>query len=273
MTAETVAHRAAVEGWRRQRYEALRRETGWLSLAGLSWLRPGINRVGSDPDSEVVLPAGPPHAGTMTLDADGIVADGSFIHGGVPAAGLRLETDANGDPTMLELGALRLCAIERSGKPAIRTWDTESAALRDFDGIDHWPVDPAWRIAGRFEPTPGRTLSVPDVLGEIDEEASPGDVAFEVDRVTYRLQGLEGGASGELWLVFADATNGRETYGGGRFLYTDAPGADGSVVVDLNRAYNPPCVFSPYATCPLPWPENRLAIRVEAGERAFGDHD
>lgn len=266
------AHRAAVEAWRRQRYTALRREIGWLTLAGLSWLRPGVNRVGTDPDAEVVLSAGPPHAGTVTLDEGGIVADGSFTHGGAPAAGLRLDTDAGGEPTMLELDTLRLCAIERGGRVAIRMWDTDAPARRAFDGIDHWPVDRAWRLAARLEPTPGRTVRVPDVLGTVDEEASPGDLVFEVDGVSYRLQALPGGEAGELWLVFADATNGDETYAGGRFLYTDAPDAHGEVELDFNRAYNPPCVFSPYATCPLPWPENRLPIRIEAGERTFGDH-
>ena len=266
------AHRAAVEAWRRQRYAALRREVGWLTLAGLSWLRQGINRVGTDRDGEIVLPSGPPRAGTVTLEEEGIVADGSFTHAGVPADGLKLETDVGGEPTMLELGDLRLCAIERGGRFAIRTWDTDAPARREFHGIPHWPVDPTWRLTARLEPTPGRTVRVPDVLGTVDEQGSPGDLVFEVDDESYRLQALRGGDAGELWLVFADATNGNETYGGGRFLYTGAPSDDGVVELDFNRAYNPPCVFSPYATCPLPWPENRLPIRIEAGERAYGGH-
>jgi hypothetical protein len=179
--------------------------------------------------------------------------------------------DQEGDPTLLGLGPLRLCVIERGGRLAIRTWDTDSAARRDFEGIEHWPVDSAWRLEARFAPTPDRVLLVPDVLGTIDEEPSPGEVAFEIDGITHRLQALPGGDSGELWLVFADLTNGSETYGGGRFLYTDAPDPDRGVVVDFNRSYNPPCVFSPYATCPLPWAENRLPIRIEAGERMFAN--
>ena len=266
------AHRAAVEAWRNQRYASLRRDTGWLTLAGLSWLRAGVNRVGSDPSGDVVLPAGPSLAGTVTLGEAGIVADGTFTHAGTPADGLLMETDLHGEPTMLELGALRLCVIERGGRLAVRTWDTESRARREFDGIPHWPVDPAWRLRARFEATPGRTLRVPDVLGTIDEQASPGDVVLEVGRASHRLQALPGGEDGELWLVFADATNGHETYGGGRFLYTGAPDGDGTVELDFNRAYNPPCVFSPYATCPLPWPENRLPIRIEAGERNYPNH-
>ncbi len=264
-----------MEAWRKQRYAALRREVGWLTLAGLDWLRPGVNRIGTAPDAEIVLPAGPPHAGTLTLAEGEVRADGTpdgLSIGGEPVSDLPLVSDDEGKPTMLELGALRLCLIERGGRMAVRTWDTQAAARREFEGIDHWPVDPAWRVRARFEPTPGRAIRVPDVLGIDEDDESPGDVVFELDGATHRLQALPGGDSGELWLVFGDATNGHETYGGGRFLYTGAPDADGSVVVDFNRAYNPPCVFSPYATCPLPWPANRLPIRVEAGERAWVLH-
>jgi len=266
-----AVHRNAVEAWRRQRYAALRRDIGWLTLAGLDWLKPGINHLGTDPANDVVLPSGPSRAGTVMVGDGDVVADGDFTHDGAPTTGLRMVNDQEGDPTLLGLGPLRLCVIERGGRMAIRTWDTDSAARRDFDGIDHWPVDTSWRLDARYAPTPDRMLLVPDVLGTIEEEPSPGEVAFEIDGITHRLQALPGGESGELWLVFADLTNGSETYAGGRFLYTDAPDPDGGVVVDFNRSYNPPCVFSPYATCPLPWAENRLPIRIEAGERMFAN--
>ena len=269
------AHRAIVEAWRSQRYAALRREAGWLTLSGLDWLRPGVNRIGTASDSEIVVPSGPARAGTLTLSDDGVRADGA-PHGlsmdGVPVEDLRLVSDEDGEPTMLQLGALRLCLIVRGGRMGVRTWDTAAAARREFDGIDHWPVDPAWRIEANFEVTPGRTVRVPDVLGIDEDDESPGDVVFDFGGVAHRLQALPGGDSGELWLVFGDATNGHETYGGGRFLYTGAPDGDRRVVVDFNRAYNPPCVFSPHATCPLPWPANRLPIRIEAGERNWDEH-
>ena len=271
---EPDGHRNGVRAWREKRYAALRREIGWLTLAGLDWLRPGVNRIGAAPDGEIVLPSGPDEAGTLTL-ADGEVrADGTaggLSIEGIPVTDRRLVNDREGEPTMLELGTLRLCVIERGGRMALRTWDTDSEARRDFAGIDHWPVTARWRLDARFEAT-GRSLKVPDVLGTVEEETSPGEVAFEVDGVTHRLEALAGGDLGELWLVFGDATNGHETYGGGRFLYTGAPDADGRVVVDFNRAYNPPCVFSPFATCPLPWPANRLPIRIEAGERNWNLH-
>ena len=266
--AET-AHRESVEAWRRQRYAALGREIGWLTLAGLGWLREGENRVGSDPDADVVLPGGPPDAGTIVVDSGIATADGSFLIGGSRASGIQLVTDRDGEPTLLEVGPLRLCVIERGDRLAVRTWDTAAELRRSFEGIDHWPVDLAWRLDARFEPIDDRRVTVPDIIGITEEELSPGDVAFEVGGVTHRLQALEGGPAGELWLVFGDATNGIETYGGGRFLYADAPDGEGRVVVDFNRAYNPPCVFTPYATCPLPWPSNRLPIRITAGERAW----
>lgn len=266
---DDALHRAEVEAWREGRYAALRRDLGWLTLAGFAWLEPGANRIGTDAANDVILPGGPPYAGTFMLHDGDVTADGAFTHDGAPANGLRMTNDQEGAPTVLEIGALRLCVIERGGRLAIRTWDLDAPARQGFTGIDHWPIDLAWRLDARFEPTPGRMLRVPDVMGTVDLQASPGSVAFEIEGVTHRLQGLSGGESGELWLVFGDLTNGHETYGGGRFLYTSAPDADGGVVVDFNRSYNPPCVFSPYATCPLPWPENRMPIRIEAGEQAL----
>ena len=262
-------HRAEVEAWRERRYESLRRDTGWLTLAGLGWLHAGENVIGTDPAADVVLPDGPALAGTITVADDRVSVSGTFRLGGRPVVDLPLISDADGEPTLLELGDLRLCLIDRDGRLAVRTWDLASAMRRAFEGIDHWPVDPAWRLDARLEPTPGRVITVPDVFGGVKEEESPGDIAFDVRGEALRLQVLRGGDRGELWLIFGDATNGHETYGGGRYLYTDAPDAEGRVTVDFNRAYNPPCVFSHYATCSLPWGANRLPIRIEAGERAY----
>ena len=260
-----------VEEWRQGRYAALQRDLGWLTLAGLAWLRDGSNTAGSDPAGDVVLPSGPPTAGTFEVTDGRVIASGAFELDGTPVDRHELVTDAEGDPTVLELGSLRLCAIERGGRLAIRTWDLASAARRQFRGVDHFPVDPAWRLAGRFQPTPDKRIRVPDVLGTTEDESSPGIVVVQIAGSEHRIEALEGGESGELWLVFGDATNRAETYGGGRFLYTSPPAEDGSVEVDFNRAYNPPCVFSPFATCPLPWPANRLPVRIEAGERVGVD--
>jgi hypothetical protein len=269
---DPASHRAEVEAWRRDRYAALRRDTGWLTLAGLDWLRPGLNRVGTDATADVVLPSGPPVAGVLEVEPGRVTATGAWLHDGKEVDRLPLVDDRDGKPTLLELGSLRQCLIERGGRRALRTWDLASAARDGFSEVDHWPIDPSWRLTARVEPTPDRTIAVPDVFGGADREASPAELAFEIDSVTHRLQALPGGDAGELWLIFGDATNGHETYGGGRYLYANAPAADGTVVVDFNRAYNPPCVFTPYATCWLPWPANRLPVRVVAGERTYADH-
>ncbi len=266
---EGEAHRRVVEAWRTQRYAALRRDLGWLSLAGLDWLRDGVNRVGSGADADIVLPDGPALAGILTVTSGVVTAEGEWTRAGTPVDGLQLADDRHDEPTILELGSLRSCIIRRGERLALRTWDLEAPQRQAFDGIEHWPVDPHWRVEARFERVADRTLPVPDVIGTTERKSSPGDVVFERGGARFRLQALDGGESGELFIVFGDATNGSDSYGGGRFLYTEAPDADGRVVVDFNRAYNPPCVFTPYATCPLPWQENRLAIRVEAGERAY----
>ena len=262
MAGADEAYRSGVERWYGERLARLRAPESWLSLVALHWLSPGVN--------EVALP-GSPARFRVEAATDAVRAFGDALrHDGapLPAYGLPLVADADGDPTKLELGSLRIILIRRGERLALRAWDREAAARREFSGIDRFAVDPRWRFVARFEPTTGRAIAVPDVLGEVAQEPSPGRVAFSVDAVECELDALEGGESGELFLVFADATNGAETYAGGRFLYTDPPDGRG-VVVDFNRAYNPPCVFSPYATCPLPPAENRLPLRIEAGEKAY----
>jgi len=264
-----------VEAWREERYRRLREPMSWLTLVGLEWLREGENRLGSAPDAELRLPSGPLIAGRLRRDGRRVTAHGEsgagLLHLGSEVRDLELvsDEDAPGDekPTLLELGSLRMVLVRRGERLGLRVWDTEAAALHTFTGIPHYAVDLAWRIVARFErAAPGETFLVPDVLGELEEEPLPGTVLLDLERATHRIRAMDGG-DGQLWLVFGDATNGDTTYGGGRFLYTDPPTDGGTVIVDFNRAYNPPCVFSPYATCPLPPPENRLPVRIEAGER------
>jgi uncharacterized protein (DUF1684 family) len=273
--APDAEHLAQVEAWRAERYRRLRQPMSWLSLVGLEWLREGDNRLGADRDVELRLPSGPRIAGRLRLDGGRVTAAGApssgLMHDGEAVEDLELinDLDAPDDPgpTLLELGSLRMCLVRRADRFGLRIWDTAAAALREFRGVPHYPVDPAWRLVARFEPgAPGETFALPDVLGDVEEEPLPGTVILERGGTHHRIRAIDGGA-GQLWLVFGDATNGDTTYRGGRFVYTDPPRADGTVTVDFNRAYNPPCVFSPYATCPLPPPENRLPIRIEAGER------
>lgn len=257
-------HAAHIAAWRRDREDRLRQPRGWLSLVGLDWLTDGSN--------DIVLPDGTT-VGRIVVTGDEIVAhgeSGELTHDGRPADALALATDADGEPTLLGAGRWQMIVIRRGDRLALRTWDSDAPSSRAFVGVESFPVDLRWRINAQLEPAEaGRTIGVPNVLGEIDEEPWSGTVVFELNGAHHRLEALHGGDSGELWLIFGDATNGDTTYAGGRFLYTDPPAADATVVVDFNRAYNPPCVFSPYATCPLPPEQNRLSIRIEAGERIY----
>lgn len=267
-------HAAEVERWRETRYALLREPMSWLTLVALEWLGEGELSVGSGWDADVRLPAGPALAGRLVRDGARVTAHSVGTAGltrhGEPVQALELVSDVDAPsgegPTLLELGALRMCVIRRGERIGLRVWDTESPARDEFAGIPHYPVDGAWRLVARFEPADeGETIAVADVVGDVEAQPLMGTVAFDVAGVTHRLRAVDGG-DGRLWLIFGDETNRDATYRGGRYLYTDPPRPDGIVIVDFNLAYNPPCVFSPYATCPLPPAENRLPIPIEAGE-------
>jgi uncharacterized protein (DUF1684 family) len=259
-------HRASVLAWRDARDSRLRDPDGWLTLVGLYWLRPGDNRFGAAPDNDLVLRGSqvPAHVGTLVLDGAGVVLRRADEPDEPMAA------DLTGEPTTLDLGTLRMYVIQRGDRFGLRVRDHAAPALAAFSGMDNFPIDPSWRLVGRLErAAPGTTIEVVDVIGLVTHEPSPGVVAFERDGHSWRLHALPGDDDGSVWLVFADATNGRSTYGGGRFLYTEPVGEDGRVVLDFNIAYNPPCVFSSYSTCPMPPAPNRLPIAIEAGERNY----
>ena len=276
---DPAQHRRDIEAWRERRFASLKREDGWLTLVGLAWLEQGENAVGSDPKSRVVLPAGkaPARLGTITLagkQATFSAAAGETVEaGGKPVTSAALQSDVSGEPTILRRGALRFYLIDRAGKIGVRVKDTESPARTAFHGIDSFPVDLRWRIEARVERhDPPKEIPVPNVLGAIYPEKSPATLVFDVGGKTCRLDAVEEEGTTDWFVIFGDQTNGRETYGGGRFLYLTPPAAGSPAVVDFNKAYNPPCVFSPYATCPLPPAQNKLAVRIEAGEKSFGDH-
>lgn len=281
------AWRAGVEAWSAERLEALTAEQGWLSLVDLAWLEPGVNPAGSAPDARVHLPGPPAPAelGSFELvpDADGSpgivfrpavegveARTGEAVQPLAAGEALTLASDAGGAPTVLAYDRLRFYVIARGDLLGVRVKDPEAPARQGFAGIGRYPVDAAWRVAARLErPDPPRTVRVPNVLGTIDEEPSPGRAVFRHDGERYALDAIGETGDGELFFVFGDATNGRGTYGGGRFLYAGPPAEDGSLVLDFNRAYNPPCAFSEFATCPLPPPGNDLPLVIAAGERAY----
>ncbi|MEO8189516.1 MAG: DUF1684 domain-containing protein [Acidobacteriota bacterium] len=276
---DPTAHRRDIEAWRDRRLQSLRREDGWLTLVGLFWLEKGDNTVGSDPKSRVVLPAGkaPAHLATIALDA-GVArltaVPGETVEiGGKQISSTPLATDASDEATVVRRGSLRLYLIERNGRIGVRVKDSDSAALKSFHGVPSFSIDARWRIAARFEPyVPPKEISVPNVLGSISGEKSPGALVFQIGGKTCRLDVVTEAGTDDWFVIFGDQTNGRDTYGGGRFLYVTPPPAGTAPVVDFNKAYNPPCVFSPYATCPLPPSQNRLAVSIEAGEKSYGGH-
>ncbi|MEP6993014.1 MAG: DUF1684 domain-containing protein [Acidobacteriota bacterium] len=271
------SYRAQIEAWRARRLAVLRSDDGWLTVVGLFWLEPGENSVGSAAGSRVALPSGKAadKLGVISLDGDRATfrpAPGADVRiDGKPAAPTVLRSDAQGEPTAVTSGSIRFYLIERGGRLAVRVKDTKSEARAKFDGITSYPIDPSWRIEARFEPyDPPKKLSVPNILGRVDAEESPGALVFERGGKTYRLDPVLEKGETDYFVIFGDATNGKETYGAGRFLYV-APPADGKAIVDFNKAYNPPCVFTAYATCPLPPPQNKLPIPVAAGEKAYAE--
>lgn len=276
MAIPASEHAAEIDAWRRRRIARLTSEDGWLSLTGLFWLEPGDNAVGSAAGSPVLLPAGraPARAGNLRVEGAVVVfepapgavleADGRPVGGPAP-----LRSDAAGAPSVLSLGGVRFHLVERGGRLAVRVRDRENPARHGLRPIESFPVSPAWRFEARFEPyEPPKRIPVTGILGTVEQEISPGAVVFSVAGQELRLDPILERGETDYWIIFGDLTNGADTYGGGRFVYV-APPAGGRTVLDFNKAYNPPCVFTPYSTCPLPPPQNRLPIRVEGGEKVY----
>ncbi|MCP4202323.1 MAG: DUF1684 domain-containing protein [bacterium] len=282
--AETTAvepvsdHRSLIESWREERDQSLRKPDGWLTLAGLYWLEEGDNAFGSGEGNAAVFPDGliDEYTGVLVRDGREVEllpgAGVALTIGGSPVSGataLSLDT-SEGGPTIVESGSVAFYAIERGEMIGVRLKDRESRLLTEFEGMEYFPIDEDWRLVGRYELfDEPRVLRTPNILGTVSGEEIFGEVVLEVGGERHSLQ-PSGDPEDGFFLVFGDQTNGSQTYGGGRFVYAEPVGDDGTVVVDFNKAYCPPCVFTPYATCPLPPPENRLPFRVEAGEKMFG---
>ncbi|MCX7564079.1 DUF1684 domain-containing protein [Xanthomonadaceae bacterium XH05] len=264
---------ADTEAWRARRYESLKRPDGYLSFIGSGLVAEGESRVGSASDSDIVLPKGPAHLGTLTLKPDGSLhfvsaPEGGGHIGGKPfdAIALKTQLDENG-PTRIDFDTAWFYVVRTGDMVGWRLRDTASPLRLAFHGIPHFPVDPGWRIQAHWEPfDPPRTLEYLTVLGTPDSGTVSGQAVFERGDETFTLWPMDTD-DGSLFFVFADRTSGKTTYGGGRFLYADPP-RDGHVVLDFNRAYNPPCALNGHVVCPTAPPENRLKLLVDAGERA-----
>jgi uncharacterized protein len=272
-----AVYRREIEDWRGQRLARLQADGGWLTLAGLFWLQPGVNAFGADKANPIVLPssAAPPHAGSFRLEAGRVTLE---VLPGVPItlAGqpvtrvIALRSDAAGEPDVISLGPLTMQVIARGGRLGIRLKDLHSATRAQFKGLSWFPVRPEYRVSARFVAHAAPvSISLPTVIGGVETLPSPGSALFEIDGKPMRLDPVVETGDTQLFFVFRDSTSGRSTYGAGRFLYADPP-RDGRVLLDFNKAYSPPCAFTPYATCPLPPPQNRLPIPIEAGELNAG---
>jgi len=271
------AYRGQIEKWRSERIRHLTADDGWLTVIVLSWLEPGDNSIGAAPTNRIVLPAGkaPALLGRIRLAGGKArleVAPGVEVtHDGGKVQSLDLASDEEGKPTIARHGTLSFYLIKRGDKLGVRVKDSANPARKSFHGIDSYPTRSAWRLDARFEPyPPKKSIAIPNILGTVSQEPSPGAVVFQIGGKEYRLDAVDEPGEDEMFLIFGDRTNGTETYGAGRFLYAPRPGRDGKTVVDFNKAYNPPCAFTPFATCPLPPPQNRLPIPIPAGEKSYG---
>lgn len=258
---------------RQQRAEQLLADHSWLTLAGLFWLQDGVNPVGADPNNVVVLAAAgiPAQAGTIELGngatrlqvAPGVV----MTHNGEPVTDLLLRHDMSGATDYVTIGTLTFLVIKRGERYAIRLYDTANPARQHFPGLSWYPIDPALCVEAHYEPhTPARTLAIATGHGDITPSVNPGVVYFTVAGHECALEAEDRG--NKLFFNFRDLTNRDTTYPAGRFLYTDGP-VNGKVTLDFNQATNPYCAYTVYATCPLPPAQNRLPVRIEAGEKRY----
>ena len=271
------AHQSEIQKWQSDRLASLTKEDGWLTLVGLFWLNEGENKFGSDTGNPVVLPRykAPRLAGSLWLENGRVRLDTrpgvEITAEGTPVTTLDLKDDNDDSgPTILKLGSLIMNVVKRGDRIGLRVKDTQSLTRMEFKGLEYYPIDPKWHLVARFEPyQPAKTIPITNVLGMTDDETSPGALAFDVGGRIYRIDPILEKGEKDLFVMIADGTTGKETYGAGRYLYVSPPDAAGKVVIDFNKAYSPPCAFTNYATCPLPPRQNRLPFRIEAGEKKY----
>ena len=262
-----------------QREARLIADDGWLTLTGLYWLEPGPNTVGSSPEAAVLLPEGaaPNHVGVLELSEDGRVTlkpslTGELTVNGEPAEACELASDATGAPDQLRAGRVLFYLIARGDRIGVRVKDPEAPARHDFEGLDHFPVDPAFRIIATLDRYPKpREVAIPTVIGEPSMMLAPGLLRFEINGEAVSLEPyISTPDDRNLFVVFRDSTSSDTTYGAGRFLDAELAEESNEVILDFNLATNPPCAFTPFATCPLPTPENTLFVAIKAGEMYSG---
>lgn len=274
---EDVSYQKEIESWRVQRETNLKKDGSWLTVAGLYWLREGESTVGADPENDFVLPEGtaPAFVGTFTHENQKVTFranDGvTVVQKGKEEKTVSAVALEPGEKNAVALGKLSMWVHASGPRLAIRLRDLDSPIRKEFTGLQWFPVEPAYRVTAKFTPHPKpKDVEILNMLGDIERYQSPGVVDFELQGQAIRMEPVSDSDAG-LWFIFKDQTSGKETYPSARFLRTDDP-KDGSVVIDFNKAYNPPCAFNPYTTCPMPPKENRLKVRIEAGEKNYKKH-
>jgi uncharacterized protein (DUF1684 family) len=270
---QVLAYRQQIEAWRTARERALAAPDGWLSLAGLFILQKGEHRVGSGADNEIVLPqSAPAHLGTIRL-AQGkvwltVTAETPVRVDGVPVEHVELVDNSSGQqPTVVQVGSVSFFIHKFGNELAIRVKDSNHPAIQAFTGCKWFEIDPAYCVEGQLvrESSPAAIPVKTSVKTEAEYQ-SVGAVEFMLQGQSLRLLASATRKPEELFIIFRDGTAGRQTYGAGRYLYANVD-ETGKVVLDFNKAYNPPCAFTPYATCSLPPQANVLSFPIEAGER------
>ena len=275
---DIAAYKKEIEQWQMKRVDGLRKENGWLTLCGLFWLKEGENKFGTDSSNNIIFPSGKSqkYAGSILLEKDelflkasrgaGIKYKDSLI------TTLHLQSDEKGNPTVLTIGTLTFNVIKRNGLLGVRIKDKNNPDRLNFKGLEYFLIDPKWRVEAKFSPyTPPKIIPIVNVLNQVSNDTCPGAIVFEIEGKAHRLDALQEGK--ELFIIFADETSGKETYGMGRFLYTNLADSNKDIIIDFNKAYNPPCAFTDFATCPTPPKQNRLPINVEAGEKKYSGHE
>lgn len=270
-----LSYRAEIAKFREAREAVLKTDTGWLTIAGLFFLTKPDTSFGSDPASEIVLPAGAPaHAGTFALRGGKVSVTAAkgvgFVLDGKTVTAADLKSDAIGAPDRIGLQDLTLWVHQSGDRQAIRLRDKNNHLRKEFTGLSWYPVNEAYRVDGEFVPyaTP-RTLQIPNILGDLDAMVSPGVATLSIGGLTMQMVAIsDPDHDKELWFIFRDLTSGAETDPAARFLYAPLP-VNGKLALDFNKAQNPPCAYNAFATCPLPPAENRLGVRIEAGEKNY----
>lgn len=263
-----------IKTWQKQRIEGLKKEDGWLNLAGLFWLEEGKNSFGGNTENKIVFPIdkSKPFLGNLVLENNEVFVEAK------PDAEIFNETQKVEKlkifpvekSIILKHNSLRWFVIKRGDKFAVRLRDLESPFLQEFHGIETFSIDEKWKIKAKFVPTSGNKIAILNVTGQTSQQDSPGKLLFKIAGKEYSLDALI--EEDSLFVIFGDKTNKTQTYGAGRFLLAKYPDSEGFTYLDFNKAYNPPCAFTPYATCPLPPKQNQLLVSITAGEKNYGHH-